>query len=424
MKHKEILKPGNKSFVENSKPSGFKKTLRVLNKIMNYQKRFLLWKLGIVVSLIGLVLTGCPDQQTNPTEPNGNQNLPADPGTGNLAGKIIGTINGQPMAGLTVTAQGKTANTGTDGTFRLNSVGAGTFAVTVSGSTIYTRTAAINTADGRSVLIDAIEKNSAFNLAFYREIARGNHPDEGPIRQTHCWTNTTPPTVYIDTDGSATRDGVIDANQINTVRQVIKQIIPVFTGNFYTSARDIKNKPFSRLDFDLDIPDNSIVISFDDSLILLRAFGLTQTQPDFTSSITSTMNKAIVRVVDQTSFYTSGGIGLDEVTAHEMGHAFGFRHTSTILPSVMIAAGAYGGLFSEADRLHMAIVYKRPAGNRDIDNDPIPGAKMVGEPLGKEIFIDQRANFPLSPEEISALRALPSKIPADLRQEIQNSIGN
>jgi hypothetical protein len=378
-----------------------------------------------MVSLICLVLTGCPEQQNNPTEPNGTPNLPADPGTGNLAGKIIGTINGQPLAGLTVTAQGKTATTATDGTFLLNSVGAGTFAVTVSGGTIYTRTVAANTttADGRSVLINAIEQNSTFNLAFYREIARGNHPDEGPIRQTHRWTNTTPPTVYIDTDGSATRDGVIDANQINTVRQVIKQIIPVFTGNFYTSV-GIKEKPFTRLDFDLDIPDNALVISFDDSLILLRAFGLTQTQPDFTSSVTSTMNKAIVRVVDQPGFYTIGGIGLDEVTAHETGHAFGFRHTSTILPSVMVAAGAYGGLFSEADRLHMAIVYKRPAGNRDIDNDPIPGAKMVGELPRREIFIDQRANFPLSPEEIRALQALPSKIPADLRQEILNFIGN
>jgi hypothetical protein len=379
-------------------------------------------KVGIIVLMILFVAIGCDEQKTSENNPTGptSPNLPADPGSGNLAGKIVGTINGQPISGVTVSVRGKTTSTGPDGTFLLNGVGEGSFGVVISGNSIYTRTAAVNTTqDGRSVELDAIEQNSAFNLGFYRELARGNHPNEGDLFPTHRWINSTPPTFYIDTDASATLDRVIDQEQINTVRQVITQIVPVFTGNVYPSV-PIKTRAFNRLDFDLDIPNNSFVISFDDSLIWwLNAFGLTQTDPDFTDPTTSAINKAIVLLVDQSSFYTRGGITLDEVTAHETGHGFGFRHTS-LLPSVMVAIGAYGGLFSDADRLHMAIIYKRPAGNTDIDNDPIPGAKMAGQPLGRQIFIDRRANFPKSPELIRQLQALPSKIPAEQRRKIQN----
>lgn len=372
--------------------------------------------IGACLLLLLLALAGCSSDSSsdNPTD---NSGLPADPGAGNLAGIVYGTVSGQPLAGVAVSANGISTTTDSAGVFRLNGVGTGTMGVAISGNAVYARTAAVNTATARSVRLDAIETSSGFNLAFYREIARGNEPTERNIYPTHRWTNSTPLTVYIDTDASATLDGVISQNQIDTVRSVITQIIPVFTGNFYTSVT-IKTQPFTRLDFNRDIPDNAFVISFDDSLMSLGAFGITETDPDFVSPAISSINKAIVRLVDQSSFYTRGGITFEEVLAHESGHGFGFRHTSNILPSVMLRLGAFGGLYSDADRLHMAIVYKRPSGNADIDNDPIPGAKMVGEQIGRQIFIDRRANFPLAPELLARVRALPSKIPRELLEQV------
>jgi hypothetical protein len=359
-----------------------------------------------------LLVAGCTQESQNqntPTDP-GNSGLPADPGSGNLAGKVIGTVNRQPLSGVQVKANGKSTTTGSDGTFVLMGVGEGSFGVEISGNQVYTRLAAVNTATGRSVLLDAIEVSSSFHLGFYREIARGNHPNEKHIYPTHRWINS--PTFYIDTDASATVDGVIDQNQINTVIDVIKQVLPVFTGGVYTSVK-IVQKPFTSLNFNNDIPDNAYVLSFDDSLAWrFNAFGLTQTDPTFISPSTSSINKSIVRLVDDMSFYARGGISFEEVVAHEMGHGFGFRHTS-LLPSVMIAIGAFGGLYGEMDRIHMKIVYNRPAGNRDIDNDPIPGAKQIGTPVGRQVFIDQRATFPLTPEEVEQLQALPTKIPVE-----------
>jgi hypothetical protein len=122
----------------------------------------------------------------------------------------------------------------------------------------------------------------------------------------------------------------------------------------------------------------------------------------------------VILLVDKNSFYR--GITFEEVIAHETGHGFGFRHTS-LLPSVMLPVGAYGGLYSEFDRLHMRIVYSRPAGNTDIDNDPVPGAKMVGQAPGRQVHIDRRADFPKSPELLEQLQALPSRIPYEQLEE-------
>lgn len=377
-----------------------------------YSKNGYILSVTLIVMLF--LLAGCPElieEESNPTGVE-NPDLPPDPGVNNLAGKVVGTVNGQPLSGVQVSANGKTTSTNSDGIFVLYGVGSGSFGVEISGAPIHTRLAAVNTNTGRSVLLDAIEIDSAFNLGFYREIARGNHPNEKHIYPTHRWVNPTPPTFYIDTDASATLDGLIDNNQINTVKDVIRKVVPVFSGNTYSSDVPIVLQPFQRLDFTRDIPDNAYVISFDDSLMwLLSAFGVTMTDPNFVSANTSYINKTVIRLVDQMSFYERGGIGLDEIIAHEMGHGFGFRHTS-LLPSVMVAIGAFGGLYGQNDVVHMRVVYSRPAGNRDIDNDPIPGAKYAGPALKQQVFVDQLP-IELTPDEIERLQALPdSKLPA------------
>lgn len=366
---------------------------------------------GVMLLMMLFVAVGCSEDDGNsPSESNGITGLPADPGSGNLAGKIVGTIGGQAIIGATVSVSTKTTVTGSDGTFRLDGVGEGSLAVVVSGDSIYTRTAAINTADGRSVGINAIEVDSSFNLGFYREIARGNHPDEGDLYPTHRWTNSTPPTFYINTNASSTLDGVINQSTINSVRSVLNEVIPVFSGNFYTSI-DIETRNFAAFNTFDDVPDNAFVISFDDSLADIGAYGITFTDPDFVSPTTSFINKTVLFLLDSALFYKNNAnpslISLEEIIAHETGHGMGFRHTS-LLPSVMVRIGEFGGQYSQFDQLHMAITYQRSAGNTDIDNDPVAGAKMIGRFPGRQVFVDYRANFPKSPELMSQLQSLQS----------------
>jgi hypothetical protein len=114
---------------------------------------------------------------------------------------------------------------------------------------------------------------------------------------------------------------------------------------------------------------------------------------------------------------------LDIVAAHEMGHGFGFWHTS-LLPSIMdkfLELPPPDGLISDADRLHMAVAYKRPSGNTDIDNDPVPGAKMLGRVPEILVHIDKMPKVPkLSPELLERLESLQSQ--SKLSDEVKQYI--
>ncbi|PIE32439.1 hypothetical protein CSA56_15640 [candidate division KSB3 bacterium] len=371
--------------------------------MMKQSKHYLFFTYLLVWCVLLFSIAGCSDDSSNGdnsnlTEPDKIGDVPGDPGPGNLAGIVIGTLDKQTLQGVTVSVNSRSAITGSDGTFLLTGVGEGILAVVISGSNIYTRTQAVNTADGRSVVLDVLEQNSSFDLTFYREIARGNHPLERDLFPTHRWTSSTPPTFYINTNGAAANDGVIDQEDIDTVASVLRQITPVFTNGFYSSI-NIETAYFStsmRID---DIPDNSFVISFDDSLIESGAYGLTYTQPDFISPTTSTIQKSLIFIVDDDYYYQSSAsperISFEEIIAHESGHGFGFRHTSEPsyggFPSVMVKTGKFGGTYSEYDRLHMGVVYQRPAGNTDLDNDPVPTSSAKLRTIDRlQVFLDQR----------------------------------
>jgi hypothetical protein len=346
-----------------------------------------------------------------------------DPGAGNLAGMVLGTLSEQPLAGITVSARGKTTTTNSDGTFSLSGVGTGTFAVLLTSSVTYTRTAAVNTGtnSGRWVELDVFE-TSNFDLRFYRELVRGNHPAEDDLFPIRRWT--TQPTVYIDSNSSSVRDGVIDQTRINTARSVLSTVIPIFTGGSL-SVNQIQIQEFpdnlclpsiGYCSFG-NIPDNSIVVSFDDSImdVYPTGVGVTITTPDFTQYYTRSINKAVVLVVDYATAYS--WISFEETLAHEVGHALGFRHvTDYRVESVMYKNAILGRIYSSADRQYMPIMYNRPTGNSDIDNDAVSGTKIVGSPPEVEVHVDQRGNYVLSPEVIDELQALPGRIPYDRLQ--------
>jgi hypothetical protein len=85
----------------------------------------------------------------------------------------------------------------------------------------------------------------------------------------------------------------------------------------------------------------------------------------------------------------------------------------------MVKGQAYkDGLFSEHDRLHMKIVYRRPVGNRDIDDDPPQHSKAPHRLPSHEVFIDAVEDFSLPPKLRRKLETLPS-ISQVLLQELQ-----
>ncbi|PID56123.1 hypothetical protein CSB45_12880 [candidate division KSB3 bacterium] len=379
---------------------------------MHYTARALL----VIMMAALLCFSGCHDDKKNSGisgPPDKTDGLALDPGQGNLAGRVVGTVYGRSLAGVTVSVNSRSVITESDGSFLLYGVGEGSLAVILSGEGIYPRTKVVNTArDGRSISVDAIETGSSFDLNFYRELARGNHPLERDIFPTHRWTNPQPPKFYINTNAAAAKDGTIDQWTIDATIRVLKEIVPIFTGNFY-SAIDIEQRYFASDVSVAQIPDNAFVISFDDSLQLSGAYGLTYTIPDFISPTTSTIHKALVFVLDNDRYYKAANpsrIAFEEIVAHESGHGFGFRHSSEPKwggkPSVMVKTGEFGGTYSLYDQLHMSIVYHRPAGNTDLDNDPLPGSNARALNAGPQVFLDQRAEQTLPAHERRALNRL------------------
>jgi hypothetical protein len=90
-------------------------------------------------------------------------------------------------------------------------------------------------------------------------------------------------------------------------------------------------------------------------------------------------------------------LSLQHVVAHELGHGFGYRHTGkeeSIMNKELHKTFGYlpkNQLYCDADATHMRIMYSRPVGNFDIDNDPVPGGKaqMQNIPtVGQQIFVD------------------------------------
>lgn len=360
--------------------------------------------LGVISVMLFLIAAGCEEITTPPTGPSTKPTTTPTPvptgSPGNLSGTVVGTIYKQPLAGIKVSANGRSTTTGSDGTFLLTGVGEGVFTVTLEGSAIYRRRTTVDTTQKQPVELDSIERNSNFHLDFYHELTR-THRDaynNVTIHPTRRWIKQTPPTLYINTNANWTIDGVIDADTIELVRSVITQVVPVFTGGFYSSL-PIKTQRFS--DYPA-IPEHAIVFSFDDTLINNNAYGSTVIYFEGNRELT----RCHISILDDKKFY--GGFTQEEIAAHELGHSFGFEH-GELLPSVMFATRKYGWIYSPADQLHMRIMYSRPAGSTYLDNDPLPGAKLMGPASGKQIFIDNRANFTLSPEEREQLRALPGR---------------
>ncbi len=140
-----------------------------------------------------------------------------------VSGKLKSTINGKPLSGISIRIGDQVTTTDYYGKFQLSGVPKGTVAIDIEGNNIYHRRTVIKTNWLRSIQIDAPEKDSQFNLGFYRELARGNHPEEKRMYSIRRWTHKEAPMFYIDLNTIATSGKKIPSKTIRTIRTVIKK---------------------------------------------------------------------------------------------------------------------------------------------------------------------------------------------------------
>lgn len=333
--------------------------------------------LAAAVLSCALMLAGCGSASTAPADPAPPQPLR---GIHSLSGRVLASVTGEAVSGATVTvSQGVEASeviTDQEGRFHFPAVPAGLISVALSRPGYITRTMSPTVSSSRAdVAWDIIRNEAPFKLAFYREFARQGY--DGPSMSTlNPWQQA--PSFYVMTRTFDTNQPV-DRTTLEGVKRVLIGSVPELTGyrwqiNAYEEGNTerpatagwirvlFEGKPFS--------PDRYI----------LGESTRGPTGPEGSGWIRLVYDPYVLRTSEPCESV------IVRVAEHEVVHAMGFAHTADT-PKVFQTPDC-SGVGRPIEALHHAsIVYSRPRGNRDIDDDPsaamtVQSASSAPPPIG------------------------------------------
>jgi hypothetical protein len=284
---------------------------------------------------------GSPSSSTGAPPASTTGGLPS------ISGRILETLSGNPVSGASIESSAGTVRTDASGNFQLPA-SASAIPVTVTAAGHVTRRSYLS-GSSLSPTLDVIETESLWNLDFYRELARDGSGG-GSLKPLNPWT--VEPRFYVDRRPETGSGRAIPEPSVAIVVGAIAEVLPLLT-NGHLSGDQVE----TGTEPPADLTPGTVVVRWD-PIEIARSAGAAS---GITRGVGGNASVVVLRSIEETA-----------VIYHELGHVLGLYHPlGGRRPSHMFGSGTPAPpFFTEWDVFHSRVLYARPPGNTDVDNDP------------------------------------------------------
>lgn len=273
-----------------------------------------------------------------------------------ISGRLTAVNGGLPIGGVAATIGQSSAITDGNGDFRVTvTQPAAVIRAVFTGQAIVPREIVFAVDGAASNLsVSAIQTNSGFDLAFYRELVRNGYVTPADLQPLRRWTRN--PNIYIRTADDT--GAPMDTRLLDLAERAFIETVPVWTAGHFSVASVVRG-------LDTHVGQQGwITVTWPSAPDPFACAGVTRVGAEGAEV--------------QIRYRTGGGCscaGLPvslRTVRHEVGHAMGFWHTDSA-DDLMAGFGVYkcDAQPSARELYHAAIAYSRPVGNTDPDSDPV-----------------------------------------------------
>jgi hypothetical protein len=310
-----------------------------------------------VLAVVLAGIAGCDGGSESTPSPTGTS-ASTGAGVAAVSGRLLETVSRMPVSGALIESSAGNVRTDATGSFQLPATAA-VIPVTITATRHVTRRTTLGSASLTPTL-DVIETDSLWNLDFYRELARDG-AGGGNLEPLNPWT--VEPRFYVDRRPETGSGRAIPEGSVATVVSAVAEVLPLLTsGRLSGSEIESGSEPPA------DLTPGTVVIRWD-PIEIARAAGAAS---GITRGVGGNASVVVLRSIEETG-----------VIYHELGHVLGLYHPlGGHRPSHMLGSGtSTPPFFTQWDVFHARILYARPPGNTDVDNDPrgfLAGASALG----------------------------------------------